>query len=97
LATALREFVAKLRQRLAVAGIDLTGPLEVTSDGLGGVQVGSERADRAAIEQALSGDEQLLAEFHNLAEQHQALADDDARLADFGLLIQDDDAEVVWR
>jgi hypothetical protein len=60
---ALHDFVARLRQRLASVGIDV-GSLELESDGLGGVQVGGDRADRSAIEQVLSADEGLLAEFN---------------------------------
>lgn len=96
-AGALRDFVARLKQRLAAAGVELTGALDLASDGLGGVQVGSDRADRSAIEQVISGDAQLLAEFNQLAEQNESLGKSDDRLSDFGLLIGEDDAEVVLR
>jgi len=94
---ALADFVARLRQRLAILGIDVGDPLALESDGLGGIQVDGERPDRAAIEQSLAGDPQLLAEFQKLAEQYAALMGGDDRLGDFGLLIGEDCVEVVCR
>ncbi len=94
---ALRDFVSRLRQRLATAGIDASGTLELTSDGLGGVQVGGDRADRSAIEQALAEDPQLMAQFSALAEQQAALGGGVDQFADFGLRIGEEGAEVVWR
>ena len=94
---ALREFVTRLRQRLASAGIDLSGPLVLESDGLGGIQVGGDRIDESAIEQAIADDGQLAAEFNQLAEEQRSLGRDDDRLRDFGLLIADEEADVIWQ
>jgi hypothetical protein len=94
---ALVDFARRLKERLAMAGVDAGGLLELVSDGLGGIQIGGERANRSAIEQVLSDDPQLLAEFNKLAETHQSLGGNDDRLADFGVLVGQDDAEVVWR
>jgi hypothetical protein len=94
---ALADFVARLRQRLAILGIEVSDPLTLESDGLGGIQVAADRADRAVIEQSLAGDEQLLAEFQKLAEQYAALEGSEDRLGDFGLLMHERGAEVICR
>jgi hypothetical protein len=93
---AIRDFVNRLRERLASAGIELAGPLVLESDGLGRIQVGGERSDESAIEDAV-GDDRLLAEFNRLAEMQESLGNRDDRLGDFGLLIADEEAEVIWQ
>jgi len=63
----LEAYVARLRERLLAAGIDLSKeiPLKV---GLGGdIQVDSAHPDRAAIEELLATDSQLAAPFRMLA------------------------------
>jgi hypothetical protein len=94
---ALLDFAKRLKERLAAAGVDAAGLLELVSDGLGGIQVGSETADRSAIEQVLSDDPQLLAEFNALSQGHESLRGKDDRFADFGVLLGEEDAEIVWR
>ena len=94
---ALADFVARLRQRLAVLGIDLDEPLALEGDGLGGIQVDGDRPDRAAIEQSLAGDRQLLAEFQQLAEQYAALGGSHDGLGGFGLVIGGEEAQAVCR
>ncbi|HEX5106717.1 MAG TPA: hypothetical protein VFV87_23010 [Pirellulaceae bacterium] len=92
---ALCSFVARLKQRLAAAGVGLNDPLELTDDGLGGIQVAGDRFDRAEIEQLLAADRQLVSEFQRLAEQQQALAADAAQMSSFALRITSGEAEVV--
>jgi hypothetical protein len=91
----LAAFVAHLRNRLASLGIDVREPLELESDGLGGIQIGGDRADRAAVEQALTGDRHLLDEFQKLAEQFAALGGEYDKVGKFGLLVGEDGAEVI--
>ena len=74
----LEAYVARLRERLLAAGIDLSKeiPLKV---GLGGdIQVDGAHPDRAAIEDLLATDSQLAATFrmlaNALAKQHEAMS-----------------------
>jgi hypothetical protein len=90
---ALRDFVARLKQRLAAAEIALSGPLVLESDGLGGIQVEGEMVDERAIEQALDQDAQLLAEFDRLAKEH-AASGGALPTRGFTLLVYGDDAVV---
>ena len=54
-----------------------------------------DRPDRAAIEQSLAGDRQLLAEFQKLAEQYAALGGNHDGLGKFGLVIGEEEAEAI--
>ena len=92
---AIRDFVARLRQRLAAAGVELSGSLELKIDGLGGIEVGGNRSDEWAIEGALAADGQMLAEFNRLAEWCASLGDSDDLRRNFGLLVTGEDAEVL--
>ena len=79
----------RLQQRLAAAGVASSQPLELVSDGLGGVQVSGDHPDRALIEQTLNGDPALLAQFQQLGQQSRQLSPSERERdrRDFGLVI----------
>lgn len=68
---ALDSEIEQLRQRvercLAEAGIQLSQPVELVSNGQGGIAVAGAHPQQAAIEQALSGDLLLEHDFQRLA------------------------------
>ena len=63
----LAEFARQLRERLAAAGIDTSLPIELKSDGRGGVIVDDPHPQRAEIETLIAADPDLAATFHYLA------------------------------
>ncbi|MDX1948783.1 MAG: hypothetical protein SFU86_25570 [Pirellulaceae bacterium] len=88
----LRDFAHQVQQRLSASGAGSTGPLELVSDGLGGVQVSGDHPDRARIEQVLSGDAALLARFQQLADEAKQLnpAENSPDRRDFGVSLAGD-------
>lgn len=63
---ALRE---RIRRMLAAGGIQLPQPVELTSDGLGGIAVAGSHPQQAAIESVLGSDVLLESDFHQLASE----------------------------
>src|SRR5436853_5039710 len=57
----------RLQQQLATAGIQVTQPLELISNGQGGIAVAGSHPQQAAIEEALGSDVLLERDFNNLA------------------------------
>jgi len=74
---ALRE---RLRRYLSAAGIELSQPVELTSDGLGGIAVGA-HPQQAAIEAALNSDVLLERDFQQLVQDTSDAAGAEASLA----------------
>ena len=93
---AAEKFRELLQRALSAAGVDLTVPLEIKSDGLGGIQAAGDHPDRRLIEQVLSGDTSLQQQFQSLANDYAKLHSEfDLRHDDFGLLIADGQAHVA--
>ncbi|MFV1968246.1 MAG: hypothetical protein ACC628_22715 [Pirellulaceae bacterium] len=99
LTTKLEAFVRKVQQKLAAARIEASLPIEMRSDGRGGIILDNPHPNRAAIEQILASDEELNAEFHRLAagvaaasEQRDPLTSPDAE--DFRLRLDQTGTEV---
>ena len=69
----IEQLAERIRQQLEAAGIDMSQPLSLTSDGLGGISAG-DHPQRAAIESLLESDVLLLRDFERLADEHQSLA-----------------------
>jgi hypothetical protein len=63
----LGEFGMKLRERLSALGTSLSGPVELSADVLGGIEVSGELQDSRGVEQALAQDQELSAAFFQLA------------------------------
>lgn len=63
----------RIKQQLAAAGVDVTQPLVLTSDGLGGIAA-TEHPQRAAIESLLESDVLLLRDFERLKDEYAAAA-----------------------
>ncbi len=63
----ISELAQRLRQHLAAAGIRLSQPVELISNGQGGIAVAGGHPQQAAIAQALAGDVLLESEFNRLA------------------------------
>lgn len=61
------ELSRRIRQRLDAAGIDLSVPVELRSDGLGGVLVDDPHPQRAEIEELLAADSELTKTFREVA------------------------------
>jgi hypothetical protein len=59
----------RLRRFLAAAGVDLSQPVELVSDGLGGIAVAGPHPQQAAIEAALDSDVLLERDFQQLASE----------------------------
>jgi hypothetical protein len=57
----------QIRQQLAAAGISLSQPVELTSNGAGGIAVAADHPQRAAIESVLGSDFLLEHDFNQLA------------------------------
>ena len=93
---ALFDFARRVKERLTAADVDVRGLIELVGDGLGGVQVGGERSDRAMIERIVSEDQQLLGKFNELARLKRLFGSAD-ELGQFGILIGERDAEFVLR
>lgn len=73
-AARIAEFADRIRRELEAAGIDLEEPIEVTSDGLGGVKLAGDHPQRAAIEELLATDVLLQRDFQRLANEQESLA-----------------------
>jgi hypothetical protein len=89
----LQQFAERLRQRLSQVGVDLTNALELTADGLGGIDAQGPEPDRAALEQLLASDESLRRDFTDLASEHADLSGQSRH--DFGLLLAPDSVELL--
>jgi hypothetical protein len=63
----ITELTDRIRRQLAAAGIRLTQPLELTSDGAGGIAVGGFHPQQSAINDVLSSDLLLERDFTQLA------------------------------
>jgi hypothetical protein len=66
LAERIASLAGRIRQHLVAAGIELSQPLELVSDGLSGIAVAGAHPQQAAIEQALGNDVLLLRDFDRL-------------------------------
>ena len=78
---------ARIKQQLSEAGIDITRPLTLTSDGLGGLTA-ADHPQRAAIESLLESDVLLLRDFDQLQDDYEsAAAGDDALAAPFEVVV----------
>ena len=66
----IRELTERIRQRLEAASIRLTQPMELVSDGLGGIAVSGSHPQQAAIEQAIGSDVLLQRDFARLASDY---------------------------
>lgn len=83
----IEAFAARIKQQLAEAGFDVSQPLTLTDDGLGGIAA-LDHPQRAAIEELLESDVLLLRDFGRLQDDYEAAAASDASLPDdFGLVI----------
>jgi hypothetical protein len=71
----IEALTARIKQQLAEAGIDVTQPLTLTSDGLGGIAA-ADHPQRAAIEELLGSDYLLLRDFDRLKDEYEAFATD---------------------
>lgn len=60
----------RIRQQLAAAGISLTQPVELTSNGAGGIAVAADHPQHAAIEAALGNDYLLEHDFNQLTSDY---------------------------
>src|SRR5262245_46454572 len=71
---AIQQRIGELRQRiarhLAEAGIQLSQPVELISDGQGGIAVAGSHPQQSAIEEALNSDVLLERDFHRLVEEY---------------------------
>ena len=86
----LESLAARIKQQLAEAGIDVSQPLTLTDDGLGGIAAQG-HPQRAAIEELLESDVLLLRDFDRLHDDYEAAAASDSSLPDdFGLIISKD-------
>jgi hypothetical protein len=69
------EMQQRIQQQLAVAGIQLTQPVELTSNGQGGIAVAGPHPQQAAIEEVLGSDILLERDFNNLALDYEEFVD----------------------
>lgn len=77
----------RIKQQLAAAGIDVSQPLTLTDDGLGGIAA-LDHPQRAAIEELLEGDFLLLRDFDRLQDDYEAAAATDNSLpGEFRLIV----------
>jgi hypothetical protein len=67
------ELAGRIRRQLASAGIDLFEPVELISNGQGGIAVAGPHPQQAVIEQALGSDVLLERDFHLLAGDYRDL------------------------
>jgi hypothetical protein len=83
----MEALVARIKRQLSEAGIDVTQPLTLTSDGLGGFTA-ADHPHRAAIESLLESDVLLLRDFDQLQDDYEAaVAADDAPGAPFEVVV----------
>ena len=68
---ALAQFAELLRERLAAMGRTLSGPLELSADVLGSIEAAGNSQDAEAVEQLLAHDQELSAQFFQLAGAYQ--------------------------
>jgi hypothetical protein len=66
-------FADRIRQHLAAAGIELSQPLELVSDGLGGIGIAGSHPQQSVVEAVLGGDVLLERDFDRLAEEYDAM------------------------
>jgi hypothetical protein len=69
------EMQQRIQQQLAVAGIQLTQPVDLVSNGQGGIAVAGPHPQQAAIEEALGSDILLERDFNNLALDYEEVID----------------------
>jgi hypothetical protein len=69
----IEAFAQRVREQLSAAGFELSQPLTLTGDGLGGISAG-DHPHRAAIEELLEGDVLLLRDFERLKDEHESSA-----------------------
>ena len=65
----------RIQQQLAAAGIQLTQPVELVSNGQGGIAVAGSHPQQAAIEEVLGSDILLERDFNNLALDYEEFID----------------------
>ena len=70
----IEELTARIRRQLATAGIQLTRPVELTSNGAGGIAVQGDHPLAAAIQAALGNDVLLERDFDHLASDYAEFA-----------------------
>jgi hypothetical protein len=97
----LDAFGRQLRTRFAAAGIDVSVPVQLKSDGRDGVIVAGSHPQRAAIERLFAADPDLAATFHYLEatfSSEELLREQvtDRRFGEFRLQITDGNADVVF-
>jgi hypothetical protein len=66
----ISDLTGRIRRHLAAAGEKLAQPVELISNGLGGIAVAGDHPQQAAIEQALGNDVLLEQDFHRLASDY---------------------------
>ena len=69
------EMGQRIQQQLAAAGIQLTQPVALTSNGQGGIAVAGPHPQQAAIEEILGSDILLERDFNNLALDYEEFVD----------------------
>jgi hypothetical protein len=85
----IEAFAARIKQQLAEGGIDVSRPLTLTDDGLGGIAA-LDHPQRAAIEELLEGDVLLLRDFDRLQDDYEAAAaSDDSLPNEFRLVVSE--------
>jgi hypothetical protein len=85
----IEAFAARIKQQLAEAGIDVSQPLTLTDDGLGGIAA-LDHPQRAAIEELLESDYLLLRDFDRLQDDYEAAAAGDNSLPnEFRLVVSE--------
>lgn len=94
--TAIDQFQQTLLKRLSAAGIDLSKPIQLQSDGFDGIAVGAEHPQWSQIEQLLADDPQLSQAFHDLAQRVRDLQSEDSDPLDFQLVLDRNHARVKF-
>jgi len=69
------EMQQRIQQQLAAAGIQVTQPLDLISNGQGGIAVSGPHPQQAEIEEALGSDFLLERDFNNLAMDYEEFVD----------------------
>jgi|SRR5262245_8996690 len=69
------EMQQRIQQQLVAAGIQLTQPVELVSNGQGGIAVAGPHPQQAAIEEVLGSDILLERDFNNLATDYEEFVD----------------------
>jgi hypothetical protein len=69
------EMAQRIQQQLVTAGIQLTQPVDLVSNGQGGIAVAGPHPQQAAIEEVLGSDVLLERDFNNLAIDYQEFVD----------------------